>query len=1229
MHERIGRRRGRAAAEALLLIAVASASVTNAPAHGQVAEPLELDRPLLAYWRFDEDSGTACHDASDHGNHAAPAEGQAAGFTRGEGVFGKALFFSGRHRVQTAAGKPPFGELAEIAFSSWVLPTDLGSSEADGTPYREIFRKEDGDDRVLFSFQLDGRYLTLGLNIDGYVELRAAIDPAEVLDGRWHHAAATFDGSTMRVYLDGLEIGSMERPGTIRAGGPAAGHIGSSNGAECFQGGIDELRIYAEALSAEEIAALYHQGRTATDAHYAELREQLEVVYPTEATFSATLAEVRRRLIQDDVPRRDELASMLVRALNENFSEECRDFVDWTGIDLREYLLTPDNALHLERGRHLVELMLEYMPLTECQWERQTAEEIAQWQEAQAVADRFAALAEQGEEAAFAPEWIEVLIEMGSRIDFRPMVHEPVAPYVRPHTPETRTRSAEEAADLVRADWLYQAEDDPTPERIRSEVERARLLAERIADNYPGEVDFTASLAVLEALEEEAAGLSAADAELYFRVREVKRAIALANPVIDFDSLVFIDRPYPQGREWNHETRHRLGYMSVPGGRLLVLDGLGPDGAVRQLMPQPPLHGNFWRFDLSFDASRVLFCFMPHNEKSFHLYEIGVDGSGLRQLTDSPYDDLDPIYLPGDEHILFTTTRGHTYVRCMPPTNAFILARADRDGRNIYLVSANMEPDYLPSVMHDGRVLYSRWEYTDKPLWRAVGLWAVNPDGTQVNAVWGNQSVWPDLFKDARAIPDSRRIMFTGSAHHNWFAGSVGIVDPRRGFNFPHGLTKVTADIPWPESGDGPVDPVESPRYPRVDRPDFDARRGPYTPDGPYRAYYSPYPLSEQDFLVSADRNGKFVLYLMDVDGNRELIYEGEHHIFYAMPLRPRPEPPVIHDRVAWPARDERLHPQDGVIYSRDVYHGAPPELHGRARFLRVLNIDPKTYTYWYKRPYISTGPVISAVQSDGVKRILGTVPVEEDGSVAFYAPSGVALHFQLLDERGRALQTMPSFVNVMPGERRGCLGCHESHSATPHHDTSSFALAREPQQITPPPWGDETVSFPRFVQPILDKHCGACHQGEGEARDVVDFTDRSGFHIFSAPYMLLTGNPTWGAPYRVPENPPPGFGYADMLMVEGYDQRDPEGYSTPPPMTALSYRSRLIELVSSGEHHGVKLDGEDLERLIAWVDTMAPYRGLEEVREIDDPEFPGVDWLSVRPRVRTAPRIIRPGPVD
>ena len=150
-----------------------------------------------------------------------------------------------------------------------------------------------------------------------------------------------------------------------------------------------------------------------------------------------------------------------------------------------------------------------------------------------------------------------------------------------------------------------------------------------------------------------------------------------------------------------------------------------------------------------------MFCFKPHNEKSFHLYEINVDGTGLVQLTDGPYDDLDPIYLQDDQHVMFSTTRGHTYVRCMPPTNAFVLARCDRDGKNVYLISANNEPDYLPSLMNVGRVIYTRWEYTDKPLWRAQKLWTINPDGTGFRLFGSNTKEDPNAFWKARVQGES------------------------------------------------------------------------------------------------------------------------------------------------------------------------------------------------------------------------------------------------------------------------------------------------------------------------------------------------------------------------------------------------------------------------------------------------------------------------------------------
>ncbi|MHB0959257.1 MAG: LamG-like jellyroll fold domain-containing protein [Pirellulaceae bacterium] len=1183
----------------LVLLLGPAARADDGPA-GTAAPPVTV--PLLAHWAFDEDSGDMIHDsAPDSARHIT------AQLPRSRGVHGMAAELTGAHQLPTRPIATA-ATLPGIAFSAWVKPADLSG-------YREIYRQE-CPERILFSFQNSGTVLSLGLNVNGYIECDASLDPSNVLDGAWHHTAATFDGQVMRVYLDGAEIAHLDRVGPITTNLEAPAFIGSSGGTgEHWQGALDDLRIYQQALSAADVRRLYQGGIESLSIRLQHLQQAASQLYHPQATFAATLVNFRRALMeQRTAPLDRELVGLLLAKLRADFARDYADFATATGNTPFEYLTAENHdALAATVGR-LVELMLEYQPLTDDQRSRLTPDQQAYWAESQRIKTEFERLKQAGATADDSPEWIEIMLAAGRRVQPRPAVSEAVAPYRRPETPPLRDLTAEEADAALRRDWLHQADGHPTADRILAEIRWTEQLAQRLAQGGVAPEDIAKELAELDTLQQRAAEIVDADAELYFRVREVKRRLMFQNPAVDFDQILLVDMPFPDGSEWPHETRHRLGYMAVPGGRLLVLKGLSPDGHLRQLMPQLPLHGSFWRPDLSWDAQKVLFCFQPHNEKSFHLYEINIDGSGLRQLTDGPYDDLDPIYLPDGRHLMFSTTRGHTYVRCMPPTNAFVLARCDADGNNVYLVSQNNEPDYLPSVLDDGRVVYTRWEYTDKPLWRAQKLWTVNPDGTQVNTLWGNQSVWPDLLKDARQIPGSRRIMFTGSAHHNWFAGSVGIIDPTRGFNFPEGITKITADVEWPESGNGPVDPIESATY---------------HASGMYGAYYSPFPLAEQDFLVSANRNGKFVLYLMDVEGNRELIFEGAHHVLHAIPVRPRIRPPVLADRVDWPTAQNQLTPKSGVIYSTNVYEGAPEVLRGRARYLRVLHIEPKTYTYWHKRPYLSTGPVVSVVQSEGVKRILGTVPIETDGSVAFNAPPGMALHFQLLDEHHRALQTMRSFTGVMPGERRGCTGCHESHSRVPEYQGHTLAKALQPLEITPPPWGDESVSYPRFVRPVLDRYCLECHSGQGEGAKVLDLTERPGFLGFDENYMLFTGNPSWGAPYQKPANPPPGFGIANMIMVEGYHTLDPAAYETPRPMTYLSYNSRLIELAASGQHYDVRVDPVSLQRLIAWVDTMCPYRGSEEVRELDDPEFQGVDWLSVRPRIKSAPTVVRPGPVD
>ncbi|MDR1925335.1 MAG: hypothetical protein LBQ66_13275 [Planctomycetaceae bacterium] len=1223
-----------------------------------------VDDGLIGYWTFDDEQldeikSTINPTANAKANQDVP---------RVDGVFGKAADLSGKPRIEISREIIPHG-LKQLTFSAWIAPNSLDSMQP-------IFRKEDagaeGTYRILFALQAEPnkteRFLTLGLNTgENYAELDAVITKEELVDGNWHLIAATFDGKFMRVYLDGREIGSFERQSShLRTGADYRGlskhrdFIASGNGnienatvfskayigsllieerkgspySEQLNGKIDDLRFYSKALSQNEITELFALGKGKIPNHVIDAETIAKELYAKSDSFDNTL-KATRELVAAKPDINDLVKVALLRIIRKDYPAEVNAYImKWqrNPVDL----MTLGNDKLLERVKGLAEDYFEYLPVTEMQWNNLSEPNRKIWQtvkENKTIYDNLLNNNNNNNTPTSSSAAYRLLADMERLVEYRPRRSEAVAPHAPAQTPETKDRNADEAKKLSENEWLFQAQNKPTIELSLKEIEWTKFLAKRIENQYPNQTNFDNELKKLNELEREAKNANAADEnkELYFAIRAVKRDIMLKNPVLDFDSLLFVDGQTPRGSEWNHETRHRLGYMAVPGGRLITMKGLKLDGTQKQtkIMPQEPIHGSFWRPDLSYDAKKIIFSFKPHNEKTFHIYEINVDGTGLRQLTGGMFDDLDPIYLPDGKNFMFITSRGHIYVRCMPPTNAYVTAKMGLDSKELFIISRNGEPEYLPSIMNDGKVIFTRWEYTDKPLWRCQSLWTMNTDGTQVQTFWGNQSVWPDLLKDARQIPNSERVMFIGSAHHNWYSGCIGIIDPSKGFNFPDGLTKVTQELRWPESGNGPVDPVE-------------VSKELYHTAGNYDAYISTYPLSDTDFLVSGKRQkGKWVLLLMDIYGNRELIHEGHHHIFDAQPLRSRPVPSVRADTVNWPTMETRNRPETGIIYSNNVYEKAPEELKGKVKYLRIWSIDHKTYTYWSKRNYVSSGPEISMNQSEGIKKIIGTVSVEEDGSVQFNAPSGIALHFQILDENYRALQTMRSFTGVQPGESRGCLGCHESHVRAPVVTQTGKALKRPASNITPVSWEDITVSFPRYVQPVLDKYCGKCH---GDPANVAykkfNSTSRPGFLGFREPYITLLGCPTWGAPYsnyRGSKDAP--FGWADTLLVEAFGQRDPEAYSTFPPTCAttpanklypkLSYGSRLVKRMSSGEHHGVKVTGDDLMRVILWIDAMGPYYGAEELRQFEDPIFQGKDWISQRPRVTTAPIVPRPGPFN
>ena len=853
------------------------------------------------------------------------------------------------------------------------------------------------------------------------------------------------------------------------------------------------------------------------------------------------------------------------------------------------------------------------------------------------------------------------------------------------------------AASAIEADWLFQAQGKPLLERATEEIGWTEEMAQRMSRANAGVKgrQLDVELAALRQLKTAvlAAAASAGQdagkaAELYLAVRKVKRTLMFKHTEVDFDRVLCVDVPYTRGDHWqnedryhsgwNHQSRYHSAMCAAPGGRLVVLDGLSPDARIEELMPGTNGPAAFFRPDLSFDGQRVLFCMLPEKDKSYHLYEIGLDGARLRQVTQGNYSDMDPVYLP-DGNFMFVSTRANVYAQCGPWAPQHVLTRCDRDGKHLYILDAGSEPDWTPAVMENGTVLYTRWEYIDKPVQALQRLWVTHPDGTMQNIFWGNQSATPSLMAEGRPIPGTGKVMFTGMGHHDIYDGSIGILDPSKGMNYPQGLVRVTMDVPWTESGSPPHETPAAADYHGA---------------GQFEAYKSAYPLSEELFLVSARRTGhikpatkpgdpehaKYIasipqrpyrLYLMDIHGNQELIYEGTHNILYAQPVRPRQPPPQLADAADWPG-SEKDHPvvRPGVLMSADIFAGAKQEgeLRKRAKYLRVIEALPKTYSTgilttggglfgtednsaWGQDIHpkklvsgasgmagdggIMSGPATTVMMALAIKRVLGTVPIAADGSVHFEVPPSRSIYFQLLDADYRLLHSMRSWTSVRPGEKRTCLGCHETQLRSPPaaeaaRDKAAAKSGAAADTITPPPWGARSLSYLKDIQPLFDRYCAQCHQGKGAAVAKLDLTLRSSnrqgsrwARVFPEPYLTLL----LGAPSGNDNSESPRIMASDLNggkgTIAGIFRATPV-HGVLEPMTTLSYTSKLINLLREGQHHHVQLPPKDLQMLMAWIDTWGMYRSEEDVRALEDPD-PAffTDW-PYPPRLKTAPVVHR-----
>jgi len=432
-----------------------------------------------------------------------------------------------------------------------------------------------------------------------------------------------------------------------------------------------------------------------------------------------------------------------------------------------------------------------------------------------------------------------------------------------------------------------------------------------------------------------------------------------------------------------------------------------------------------------YDGQKILFSYRKALDKYFHLYEIGTDGSDLTQLTDSPYNDIEPTYLPGGG-ICFVSDRCNRWVNCWrtPVANLHV---ADSDGRNIRMISANIEHDNTPWVLPDGRILFMRWEYVDRNQVAFHHLWTVNPDGTGQAVYYGNMHPGVAML-DAKPIPGSRRIVASFSPSHGRpeHAGNVTIVDPRLG-------------------------------------PDAKSSARVITKGSDYR---DPFALSERIFLSA---RGKKIIVMTD-DYRGEILYEVPDAAGYegVIPHEPRPIRPSPRETII-PSRVVQSQPTGRLVLA-DIYTGRSMQgvERGEIKQLLVMEQLPKPINF-------SGGPwPITAGGSFTLARVLGTVDVAPDGSADFEVPAGRPLFLVALDARGRSVKRMRSFLNVQGGEVLGCVGCHEQRISTPlNASTFAKAFARQPDRIDPFEGINDVPDFPRDIQPILDRHCVSCHNTE------------------------------------------------------------------------------------------------------------------------------------------------------
>ncbi|NQT86392.1 hypothetical protein HQ560_06475, partial [bacterium] len=487
--------------------------------------------------------------------------------------------------------------------------------------------------------------------------------------------------------------------------------------------------------------------------------------------------------------------------------------------------------------------------------------------------------------------------------------------------------------------------------------------------------------------------------------------------------------------------------------------------------------------------------------------EVGIDGKGYRAITTGQ----SPTEMPDGRIVFFDDAPGISPCKASGPRR--LLFTAGRDGTGRKVASANLTIDQTPQIMNDGRVVFCRWDYgVNKNVFNRHGIWVQNPDGTGMDLFFGNTIIDPFAFYRPRQVPGRPEVVCIFGTHHRHNAGLVGLIWQGAGREGGDGagFERITHDI---------------------------ASAGDLCP---HWAYQDPYPLNEQLFLVAYGglQSRNVAIYLLDRFGNKKCIYEpaGQFGAYCPQPLAARPRPPIIPSRANtpdWRPADmrERLltdpdWSQKATLMLQDVYQGIEPEVErGRVKYLAVMEQAGHT---------TPRGGAIGLGTPFYVNRLIGLVPVHADGSAHFEVPALRSLYFHVLDKDGKMLMTMGSDMHAMPGEHRGCVGCHEHRkniAAAPGTGAYSMAARKAPVRPTMPDWGTNGIlEYEAVVQPVFDKYCVKCHSGPKPKANLDLSSSRT--TVFNMSYMQLTD--------RALVHFVPGAGHTHAQPTVDYDEQAP-----------------------------------------------------------------------------------------